>query len=102
MAFLNGKQTCQIHYEDKHAELKELINNQKDFSLSNWSHMSGVVMIGLLVILLLTVYCMIKFKLRNIMKNSQKKNHHNNKDLPYIIFKKGMEESNSKKDTEEV
>lgn len=101
-AFLNGKQTCQIHFEDKHAELKELINKQQNFSLNNWSHVSGLVVIGLLGILLVSGYCMIKIKIRNFLNSRYKSNHQNIKDSPYIIFKKGMEGPNGKKEVEEV
>ena len=101
VAFLNSEQSCKVYVDDKHTELKNFINKQNEFSLNNWSHISGILIIGLLSLLLLAAYCYIKAKIRNLTKKSQK-NHYPGKDGPYIIFKKGMENLVDKEQVQEV
>ena len=54
---------CKVHIENRYLELKQLIGSQTKFDWNNWSHLSSIFILGLLLCLLLLAYCFIKLKI---------------------------------------
>lgn len=67
--FLTGDE-CKVHIDNRHTELKELINNQSQFTWTNWSHLISLLIVVLLSCLLLFAYCYIKVKCWPTLKHA--------------------------------
>lgn len=61
---------CKVHIDNRHLELKQLIDNQIKFDWNNWSHLISLLILGFLVLLLVLAYCFIKIKYWPTIKHS--------------------------------
>ena len=57
------EQTCKVHTDNNHAELKDLIKQQDKFNINSWMHTGLMIIIGMLSLFMLIGCCCMSIKL---------------------------------------
>jgi hypothetical protein len=90
-------QECQVHIENKHKELIEVLNNQQKLNLNNWNHVGLLIMVITVGLLLAITCCLIRIRYWPLIKvahNTPIRKSHSytpSPDVrPYLIQVKGQ------------
>ena len=54
--------TCKVHADSKHQELKEIIKNQDQFNISNWSHSILMILMCMVSSIILCGCCFLCYR----------------------------------------
>jgi hypothetical protein len=63
-------QDCRVQVNNNHEELKSIIGNQSKLNLSDWSHVTLLIISLCVIILLVLICCLIRLKYWSIIKAS--------------------------------
>lgn len=70
-------QTCKVHADTNHAELKEILKQQDTFSITNWLHSSLVAILSILGIISLVGCCFLSFRYIPLLTMANQLRHRN-------------------------
>ena len=108
VSIFGGEHTCKVQIDNHQAEIKAMFEKHNQFNLSNWSHASVIVILGLLGILLFIICCHIRTKYWRIMKNVQNMKNRtqasqiDGRERPFIIYTKEKNKQYIKEEEQEA
>ncbi len=97
-----------MQIDNHQAEIKAMFEKHNQFNLNNWSHISVIIILGLLCILIFIVCCHIHTKYWKVMKTVQSQSNHNKsfqfdgKDRPFIIYTKDKNNQYAREENQET